>query len=252
MSSNALAVLDREEQQDQLFAMSLRESFERVCLASKALRKASMMIAWEAAFIVRHEGWTTLGYRDEDDMREAAGVARSQWYKLVRIASSYSHLSRDQFLSMTIENAYRLTQAPRVLQFDSRLIEQAGTLNSTEFDRSVVRIQAEAENKPVKDTTITWQMKLRTGQARAIKRGLKQFCVQHHITDEAYGLELLVAESCDRITMVGFITECIPRLTGQILEIGDVETLRSVMAQHIRELGELLKFCIHEEDEDGA
>jgi hypothetical protein len=59
----------------------------------------------------------------------------------------------------------------------------------------------------------------------------------------------MIAEVHERLTLVGFMTESIPRLSRAVMAAEspeDLEDLRKLFARHIQEMGEVLKICCGE------
>jgi hypothetical protein len=238
----------------------LRESDRTLVDAWVGLTKRSMLIGWEGAFIKRHNGWQRLGYADEKHYRAtrvANGIARSTWYKMVGLAERFSELSREQFLSMTIENAEQLAEAPQSVRRDPELIDAAAEMTVRDFESELVRRAALNENKPPSEVYVTIKWRIKQAQREVIERGLEDWQHEHGIDDPGYALELMIAEYRERVTLVGFIAESIPRLTQAVVaahSVEELEELRRLMAAHIHEMGEILRLCCGEagSDEEAA
>lgn len=239
-------------QAEPTLAESMRRSFQRICAADHALRKASMVIGWEGAFLKRNEGWRYLDFADEHAMRAAAGVSRSNWYRLVGIAEALRNLTREQFLAMSIENAEQLANGSIEQRQSQELVAMAATATAEEFAALLVADTAVREGKPVRDVMVTWNLKLRHGQLQVIRRGVKTFCERHGITDEVLGLEYLAADTSEHASLVRFIRESISRLTGAVREAKELVGLQQACVDYIREMEEILKFCLREEDDDSS
>ena len=228
----------------------LREAELRISDNRGRLNKASMEIGWDGYFIKRNNGWRLLGYEDEKQFRRSKGVGRSTWYKMVGIAERLQHLTRDEFLSMTIENAEQLSVQPGEAKRDPELILKAQSNTAEEFADALVGAAAQREQKPVGEVYVTIKWRIRQAQREAIERGLEDWQQEHGLDDPGYALELMIAEYHDRPTLVGFITESIPRLARAVSEAqsaSDLEQLRELFAQHIQEMAEILKICCGED-----
>lgn len=231
----------------------LEEADARISAHWNGLNKLSMGIGWDGYFIKRHDGWRRLHFEDEKHYRRAKGIGRSTWYKMTGIAERLQHLTRNQFLAMTIENAEQLSVQPLGVKHDPDLILLAQTVTAAEFADELVLDQAQRENKPVKDVLVTMKWRIRQGQRKVIERYLEDWCQEHGIDDEGYGLELALAELHERPTLVGFISDSIPWLTEAVTKarsVSELEGLRGLVAQHIQEMGEILKVCCGENEED--
>lgn len=235
----------------------LRECDRNICEAWVGLVKRSMVIGWDGYFIKRHDGWQRLGYVDEKHYRSSKGIGRSTWYKMVGLAEKFPMLSKEQFLAMTIENAEQLAVVPLSTRGDTALLQAAATLTAKEFEGELVRVAAIQQNRPVSEVYVTIKWRIKQAQREVIERGLEDWQQEHGIDDPGYALELMIAEYHDRPTLVGFMTEAIPRLSRAVTEahsVEDLEELRKLFAAHLQEMGEVLKMCCGAggDDEDAA
>jgi hypothetical protein len=227
----------------------LHESDRAITESWVALNKRSMLIGWEGYFIKRNNGWERLGYADEMSYRLAKGIKHATWYKLVGLAERLQTLSREQFLSMSIENAMQLSAASSSIRENPSLIDAAATMTAREFETELVRHTAIAENKPISEAYVTMKWRIKQTQREVIERGLDDWQHEHGIDDPGYALELMIAEYRERPTLVGFIAESIPRLTRAVTEAhnaDELEELRKLFATHIQEMSEILKVCCGE------
>lgn len=224
----------------------LRESDRNISEAWVGLVKRSMVIGWDGYFIKRHDGWQRLDYADEKHYRSSKGIGRSTWYKMVGLAEKFPMLTREQFLTMTIENAEQLAAVPLSDRDDTALLAAAATMTANEFEDELVRVAAISQGKPIKEVYVTIKWRIKQAQREVIERGLKDWQQEHGIDDPGYALELMIAEYHDRLTLVGFMTGEIARLTQTIAEarsMEELEELRKLFAVHIQEMSELLKMC---------
>jgi hypothetical protein len=236
----------------------LRLADSRISTNWGSLNKTTMAIGWDGYFIKRHEGWRALGYENEKHYRRVKGIGRSTWYKMVGIAERLAHLTMDDFLLMTIENAEQLSVQPSVVKRDPELIRKAQTKTAQEFADELVLDQAARENKPVGEVYVTMKWRIKQAQREVIERGLEDWQHEHGIDDEGYALELMIAEYRERPTLVGFMAESIPRLSRQVLavhvgdmgELDELRTLRETFAVHLQEMGEILRIVCGEAQPD--
>ena len=238
-------------------ALRVRESDCCIRQAWHRASKHSMEIGWEGAFLRTTNAWQILNYASEKSYRASTGIGRSTWYKMVGLAEKFPMLSKEQFLAMTIENAEQLAAAPLSTRGDTALLQSAATLTAKEFEGELVRVAAITQGKPVAEVYVTIKWRIKQAQREVIERGLEDWQQEHGIDDPGYALELMIAEYHDRPTLVGFMTEAIPRLTRAVTEahsVEDLEELRKLFAAHLQEMGEVLKMCCGAggDDEDAA
>jgi hypothetical protein len=222
----------------------LKQSDQAISEAWVGLTKQSLLIGWEGHFIKRHNGWERLGFADEKSYRASKGIARSTWYKMVGLAERFEGLDRDDFLAMSIENAEQLAAAPRSVRENREMLRAAASQTAREFEGELVRVTAERECKAASEIYVTIKWRIKQAQREVIERGLEDWQHEHGIDDPGFALELMVAEYRERATLAGFIQESIVRLTREVTRaetIEDLRALRGVFAQHIAEMGEILR-----------
>ena len=251
----ASAVLLEPMEVDTQLLEQLRESDRRISENNGRFNKVSMEIGWDGYFIKRHDGWRVLGYEGEKHYRSSKGIGRSTWYKMVGIAERLSHLSREDFLAMSIENAEQLSVQPFSVKHDPALIARAQAVTAQEFADDLVIDTARRENKPLGEVFVTMKWRIKQAQREVIERGLEDWQHEHGIDDPGYALELMIAEVSDRPTLVNFISESIPMLTREVTQaetMEELQYLRKVVAAHIQDMGAILKICCGESAEAEA
>jgi hypothetical protein len=227
----------------------VQESDHCIRQAWVKMSKRSMEIGWEGAFLRSTNAWQILGYDTEKSYRAAVGIGRSTWYKMVDLAERFQHLTKEQFISMSIENAEQLAAAPLETRKDVAMVKAASAMTVHDFESVLVLETATRENKPVGEVYVLMKWRVKEAQREVIQRGLKDWQEEHGIDDEGYALELMVAEFRDRPTLIGFLTQSIPMLTREVMQaerVEDIEGLRKVIAAHIHDMGEILKLCCGE------
>jgi hypothetical protein len=235
------------------FGANLEAMRERALRSDRCIREAwtklskrSMEIGWEGSFLKQHSLWPLLGYASEKDYRAAAGIGRSTWYTMINLAECFERLDKEQFLSMTIENAKHLATLAGDARYNPDLLRKAATMSERDFEHAVVMDTARRENRPVGDVRVTMKWRLSQAQRAVIERGLEDWQNEHNIDDPARAMELLVVEYTNRATLVGFISESIPRLTRAVTSANSADemvSLRALFATHIQEMGEILRLC---------
>jgi hypothetical protein len=228
----------------------LRQADSRISANWGGFNKMSMAIGWDGYFIKKHDGWRALGYENEKHFRKLKGIGRSTWYRLTGIAERLSHLTMEQFLAMTIDNAEQLSVQPAAVKRDPDLIEKAQTRTAEEFSDELVLDQAAREGKPVGEVYVTLKWRLKQAQREVIEHGLEDWQHEHGLDNPAYALELMIAEVSERATLAGFLLESIPALTREIAKAEvaeDVGELRKLLVEHIRDMAEILRVVCGED-----
>jgi hypothetical protein len=231
------------------FEARVRESDRCIRQAWGKVSKRSMEIGWEGAFLRLTNAWQLLGFDSERTYRAATEIGRSTWYKMVGLAEHFPHLSKEQFMAMSIENAEQLATASVEVRENAALVTAAATQTAREFEGILMLETSEREKKPLGEVYVTMKWRVKEAQRAVIERGIEDWRYEHGIDDPGYALELMIAEFHERLTLVGFISESIPRLTRAVTQaetIDDLKGLRQLFAEHIQEMGELLKICCGE------
>ncbi len=242
-------LLDTMEVEPSALDEQLKNAERDIDDAWVGLTKRSMLLGWQGSFIKRKNGWQRLGYEDEKDFRSRKGIGRSTWYKMVGLAERFPGLTKEQFMSMTIENAEQLSVAPLEARQNPDLLQAAATMTAREFEGELVRDTAIREDKPVSEVFVTMKWRIKQAQREVIERGLDDWQHEHGIDDPGYALELMIAEFRERPTLVGFISESIPRLSREVMAaqgVEQLEELRKLFAAHIQDMGEILRMCCGE------
>ena len=209
--------------------------------AEQAHRLSTMEIGWYGRILKEEKLYLQLGYESEAVYRESARISRSTWYRMIRIAEHFRKIPLAAFLSMTADNAEQLTLLPEDERIKPEWIERAASMGGSELEYEIVKHKAKAENIPIREARTSLKIDLAISQREVIERGLERWCRDHGISDPGYGLELLVAEYTDRVTMVGYIQEVLPKLRDSLAKAITPEELRDTLATVVQELSEVLE-----------
>jgi len=207
--------------------------------AWSGMRKNSMVIGWEGNFIKRHNGFAALGYADEAQYYRSVGMGRSTWFKMVGLAEAFEYLSREEFLSMKIENAAHLAKFPEPIRKSKLLIEKAGRMSTLDFRNNAYVGYPGKDAPPAFKLRKREALKLPEGIATAVD-GWQQ---EHGLESPRQALALMVSECTERATLVGFLTEWQRRLTVAIESAkspADLKDLKTVFEAYLKDAQEIL------------
>jgi hypothetical protein len=204
--------------------------------------KASMEIGWDCYFIKFHNGWNALGYVDQSDYITKKGLSKSTFLKMVRIAGALTHLTREEFISLTVENADRLSQQSPVAKEDPELILFAQNSTSRELEDQLAHTAAKRDPTS-EECRVTYKLRVLPAQRKVIEQGLLEWCQAHGIKDYGYGLELLIAEFKERAALVGFMHESLAKFEGLAAGSETAEELRALFVGHLDYMKEILDVC---------
>ena len=225
-----------------------KECDEHVRRAWRSVKKHSMEIGWYGRILKAENLFQELGYADEVAYWQAAGVGHSTWYKMIRIAEAFAHLTLDEFLALSIENADQLSTLNEAARHDEKLLAQAAKQTAIQFEETLAEHTAEVQHRPVAELSVTWKLHMKRGQRTVIEQRLRQWQQEHGIADEAYALEMLIAEYTERLTLVGYMTETIQRLERSTAGTSskDAAALRTEIRTLVTEMQEALRLVVGE------
>lgn len=226
------AILDRNEE--------ARVCDAKISEAEHNRKKYSMIIGWYGHRLKARNLFGELGYESEDAYVGSRELARSTWYRMVRLGMEFSQLALDEFLTMTVENAEALADVQPEHRYNQELLEAAATQKNAVFLRTLAEFGAVLAGRPPSDARSPMSFHLTKSQTIAIRSGLKEWMTAHQITDEGEALEMLVAEYSDRDTLIGTYHDTID-LLRQAAFAGDYVTVADAQDQMLVLAGKMQK-----------
>lgn len=204
-------------------------------IRNEARRRVLLIVGWECATIRQLGGFRLLGFRTEGGYWETKlkhVVSRSNWYKLVGIAERLSHLTYEQFFALpSLESAELLSRQDPAVRTDPQMLERVQTTSARKL----------AEELGNGDQTCVWQIRLLPAERDAIRSGVETWADDHGIRDTSVALRLIVDGATERLSLTGFLTEAVDRLTPTVAHSRSLEELRSLFLIHLAEIREALK-----------
>ena len=231
------------------------ESGRRLRTNAGPLRKVSMEVGWDGAFIqsLADKGsWAVFECGDQHDFRRSIGIGRSNWYRLTAIAENFLSIDRDVYLAMTIENAELLGKQEPAIRLDPVNLKKAAELTYREFKDELVTAKAHREGRPPRERWTTFEMPMKEEQFKVITQRLAGWKEEHEIDNDAYALELLIVEYSERPTLAGFILDSIHSLTKHVRENQDPDELRGLIGDHVKAMYDILGQCCGDVEEEVA
>jgi hypothetical protein len=217
----------------------IRESDRLIRESCLALRKYSMVLGWEGHCILQYRGWLDLGYKTIEDYCESLRISRSTFYKMSALAGCFMGIGREQFLSMSIENAVLLANYEPPVRYNPELLDKASTLNYRDFGLALKEMNLKSE-KPVRQIA----MKTKVAVNEAARSAVETWQREHGIATREKALSLMVAECAERGTIVGFLVEWKRRLEDAIATAKtqkDDRDLRTLFSLYLSETEEMLQ-----------
>lgn len=139
--------------------------------------------------------WRDMGYESEHDFRDREGVARSTWFKMMRIAEGLKRLTQEEFIRLKEANADILRTLPEEVRYDGEWLNKAESMTAEQFAKEVEASNAAAQGVEPQDVRVVFKMSMYAGQRDAVVEGLKEFAMEFGLGDDlSRALELIVAE----------------------------------------------------------
>jgi hypothetical protein len=236
-------------------------SAEKVAMAQKsdfiiresdvALNKRSMQIGWHGAFLKNNNLFKYVGYENEDSYKKSLKVGKSTWHRMIRLANGFPNLDEDTFLKMTADNADLLIEYISEEDRDSNYwIDLASTRTYEELEQVIIKQLGLKDHLENKEVFVPFKMGMLEGQKDVIEQGIKEFQAAHGIESPAKALELIVAETSGKKTLVGFLIDSLTKLRSAIdLTESDVDPesaiprIKEILEDYITGLAESLEIA---------
>jgi hypothetical protein len=194
--------------------------------------KRSMEIGWYGRVVKNRNEFHRHGCKDENEYRQMVRVGRTTWYRMIRIAGALSQLKKEEFLSMTAENADQLSRLSEEDRYEPEILEAARTKTETELARYLLERQAKAENKPVEDVRVTMKFSVFEGQRTVIDDRLKDFMREYAIADRGTALEWWAMEYGTGESTMAFQRQSVPALR-KALKAETLEEIKTAVGEYV-------------------
>lgn len=185
--------------------------------------KRNMVLGWYGARLKEVDRWHEYGYSNEASYRDSTGISTATWGRYVRIAGQLPHLTLEDFVAISAENAEALGSLNEKDKLNFTWVFNARTMKSEDFKREVLKNKATAAGVEPKDMRVKFGMPLFEAQRKVIQDGIEEFSREHQIKDKGTALEWLVLEYSARNTFRKFLVANLPLLRAA--HHGDKESL---------------------------
>lgn len=177
-----------------------------------------MMLAYGGIRMRIADGWKEYGFESEEACRNAWGVARSTWYKALRIGEALFNLSLDDLQEISVGNAELLIDVAPELWQDYPWVQEAKQLSGDKFaERIAMRNQtAGIDREPM--TYV--RFKVPYSAKAAIEEMVEAFQKREGLNTSGYALEMLVSDTWDRPNMGSTLYRVKYMLREAITELG--------------------------------
>ena len=208
---------EAEEREIKLRKEEAQNHYQHILRAAGLQSRNSLRLGFHAFALKEKSLWGLLGFRDEHETREAAGVGESTWFSTIRLAEQFRTVPEELFIGMRLTNAKALSELPESKRQDRDWIKYATDESLKDFaKRCDVEINGKAKDSDTKEQNATVKMTMPVSRKKVIEEGAKKFAEKHGLdpADTSKALELMVVEQgqSDGVTLIGSITAAVQHI----------------------------------------
>lgn len=198
-----------------------KRHFEAIKSAGVTNSRSSLSIGFHARILKEKNLWGMLGFRDEDETREASGVGSSTWYSTIAIAESFKGVPEEQFTLMKLSNANAARDLPDSKRVDPEWIRRAIELSMKEFQKLLEEeLYGKAKRSDSVEQVTTMKMAVPASQKKVIEKRVEAFAEKHGMDPKDTGsvIEAALVESTEGDTLLAVLLRVVGR-AKQIKEL---------------------------------
>lgn len=165
------------------------------------MTKAHAIIAFCGWRLEAGESWGTLGYEDEEAMREATEIPQSTYYKYKKIGSALRHLTLEQLEAIKPRNLELLTSITIEVWPEYDWVGEAQCLDPNELCDLITKRNRSAGSS--REPMTTYRESVPYSSQEMIKTAVKAFQEEHDLSSPGRALELMIADRFDRPSYLG-------------------------------------------------
>ena len=206
---------EREEAEIKSRKEEALHHFKQIKQASVLQSRNSLRIGYHAFILKEKNLWGILGFRDEQEAREAAGVGESTWFSTIRLAESYRGVPEELFTAMRLTNCKALSDLPEEKRQDRDWLKYAETESLKDFQKRVdEEMNGKAKDSDTKEVIRTFKTTMPESQMKTVEAGIKSYAVSVGIDPAQTGrvLEAMVAEHTGGAGLIETITTAVQKV----------------------------------------
>jgi hypothetical protein len=210
-----LAAREREEAEIKSRKEEALHHFKQIKQASVLQSRNSLRIGYHAFILKEKNLWGILGFRDEQEAREAAGVGESTWFSTIRLAEAYRGVPEELFTAMRLTNAKALSDLPDEKRQDRDWLKYAETESLKDFQKRVdEEMNGKAKDSDTREVIRTFRTTMPESQMKTVEAGIKSYAVAVGIDPAQTGrvLEAMVAEHTGGAGLIETITTAVQKV----------------------------------------
>jgi hypothetical protein len=211
-----LEIVPEAEQVKKLKATA-KEHFDAIVSASALTSTNSLRIGYHAYRLKTESLFGVLGFADETEAREAAGVGASTWFANIRLAEAFKDVPEEKFVKMKQANAQALADLPESKRCSSQWLRMAETSKIKDFAAKVdEEMNGKAKPSDSREGSTSMKLSMPTSRKRVIEEKVKEFAETHGLdpADTGKALEVMCVEATEGATLIGAVTTALQRVKG--------------------------------------
>jgi hypothetical protein len=234
---------EREEQEIKARKEEATFHYKQIKQASVLQSRNSLRIGYHAFALKEKSLWGMLGFRDEQEAREAAGVGESTWFSTIRLAEAYRGVPEELFTAMRLTNAKALSDLSEEKRQDREWLKAASDDSLKDFQAKVdLEMHGKAKDSDTKETIRTFKTTMPESQMRTVEAGIKHYAVAVGIDPANTGkvLETMVAEHTGSVGLIETLTTAVQKVKSAKAMIHSGASLEEVVEKLEVTLDELV------------
>ena len=239
------AAVDREAEEREIKGRKREAEYhwKQITQASVLQSRNSLRIGFHAFAMKEANLWGMLGYKDEQEAREAAGVGESTWFSTIRLAEAYRGVPEELFTAMRLTNAKALSDLPDGKRQDRKWLQWAADESLKDFAKRVdAEMNGKVRGSDSKETIRTFRTTMPESQMKAVEKGIKSYAVSVGLDPANTGkvLETMVTECSGGTGLISTITTAVQKVKAAKEVIHSGRSLEEVVEQVEKVLDEVV------------
>jgi hypothetical protein len=150
--------------------------FKQIKQASVLQSRNSLRIGFHALALKEKNLWGMLGYKDEGEAREAAGVGKSTWFSTIRLSEAFKGVPEELFTAMRLTNAKALSDLPESQRQDREWLKAAADDSLKEFQAKVdLEMNGKTKDSDTKEPIQSFKTTMPASQKKVVEQGIKTY-----------------------------------------------------------------------------
>lgn len=182
-----------------------------VCKSAVPMSVNSLRVGFHAAYLKKNNLWGILGFASEKEAQQASGIKESSWYNVIRIAEAYPGVEEEVFVSLKLSNAEAAMDLSERKRTGEKWLKLAAETPIKEFAKMVdEELDGAARPSDTKERIVPITIKMPKTRKKVVEERLLAYAESVGAKDDiGRGLELLVAEQSEGVSLIESITAAI-------------------------------------------